>query len=179
MPHRQIEERRNGEVIFRASKVSKLHIGGIKLGLRRHSLYGPSRTQLSTTTPCRMCLSTYRCQPTHRAACIGSCIIMAGHEVHLLKATTDELSSPASFEGRTRSSARIICESPKVNNSEGPMVNVINAISGGSNEPVHETKRQRKDYLRAINHVCEGKHFRTRCSHILITFAEANLTMTH
>jgi hypothetical protein len=37
--------------------------------------------------------------------------------------------------------------STKVNNSGGPMVNVINAISGGSNEPVHEMKRQRKDYL--------------------------------
>ncbi|RLM55955.1 hypothetical protein C2845_PM10G10730 [Panicum miliaceum] len=42
------------------------------------------------------------------------------------------------------------------------MVNVINTISGGSNEPVYETKRQRKDYLRAIYHVCEGKHFRTQ-----------------
>jgi hypothetical protein len=29
----------------------------------------------------------------------------------------------------------------KANNSGGPMVNVINAISGGFNELVHETKR--------------------------------------
>jgi hypothetical protein len=26
------------------------------------------------------------------------------------------------------------------------MLNIINAISDGSNEPVHETKRQRQDY---------------------------------
>jgi hypothetical protein len=50
------------------------------------------------------------------------------------------------------------------------MVNVMNAISGGSNEPVHETKRHRKDYLRAVNHVCKGKHFRTTWSHIPIIF---------
>jgi hypothetical protein len=69
--------------------------------------------------------------------------------------------------------------SPKVNNSRGPMVNVINAISGGSNEPMHEMKRQRKDYLRAVNHVCEGKHFRTTWSHIPITFNKADLKLKH
>jgi len=39
------------------------------------------------------------------------------------------------------------------------MVNIINAISGGSNEPVHETKRQHKEYFRTVSHVSEGKHF--------------------
>ncbi|RLM73411.1 retrotransposon protein [Panicum miliaceum] len=59
------------------------------------------------------------------------------------------------------------------------MVNVINVISEGSNEPVHEMKRQQKDYLRAANHVCEGKHFRTPWSHVPITFIEANLKLKH
>jgi hypothetical protein len=59
------------------------------------------------------------------------------------------------------------------------MVNVINAVSGGSNEPVHETKRQRKDNFRVVNHVCEGKHFRTPWSHIPITFTEAELKLKH
>jgi hypothetical protein len=40
-------------------------------------------------------------------------------------------------------------------------------------------KRQRKDYLWAINHVCEGKHFRTAWSHILITFNEASSKLKH
>jgi hypothetical protein len=39
------------------------------------------------------------------------------------------------------------------------MVNIINAISGGSNEPVHETKRQRQDYYRSVSHICSGKYF--------------------
>jgi hypothetical protein len=43
----------------------------------------------------------------------------------------------------------------------GSMVNIINAISGGSNELVHEMKRKHKAYLRTISHVSEGKHFRT------------------
>jgi hypothetical protein len=55
------------------------------------------------------------------------------------------------------------------------MVNVINAKSGGSNEPVHETK----NYLRVVNDVCEGKHFRTTWSHIPITFIEADLKLKH
>jgi hypothetical protein len=37
------------------------------------------------------------------------------------------------------------------------MVNIINAISRGSNESVHETKRQRKEYFRIVSHVSEGK----------------------
>ncbi|RLN11994.1 polyprotein [Panicum miliaceum] len=57
------------------------------------------------------------------------------------------------------------------------MLNVINAISGGSNKPIHETKRQRKDYLRAVNHVYTGKHFKTTRSHVPITFTEANLRL--
>jgi len=56
-------------------------------------------------------------------------------------------------------------------------VNVINAISGGSNEPVHETKRQRKEYLRTVLHVCEG--IRTTWSHVPITFSEADLRLQH
>lgn len=59
------------------------------------------------------------------------------------------------------------------------MVNVINAISRGSNEPVHEMKRQRKDYLRVVNHVCKGKHFKIPWSHIPITFTEADLKFKH
>jgi hypothetical protein len=59
------------------------------------------------------------------------------------------------------------------------MVNVINSISEGSNEPIHETKKERKDYLRAENHVCEGKHFRTPWSHIPITFIEVDLKFKH
>ena len=58
-------------------------------------------------------------------------------------------------------------------------MNVINTISGGSNEPVHETKRQRKEYLRTVSHVCEGKHFSTPWSHVLITFSEADLRFQH
>src|SRR6185503_1491097 len=50
------------------------------------------------------------------------------------------------------------------------MVKNINAISGGSNEPVHETKRQRKEYFRTVSHVSEGKCFRTPWSHVPITF---------
>jgi hypothetical protein len=33
------------------------------------------------------------------------------------------------------------------------MVNINNAISGGSNEPVHETKRQWQDYYRSVSHL--------------------------
>ncbi|XP_039797587.1 uncharacterized protein LOC120662520 [Panicum virgatum] len=59
------------------------------------------------------------------------------------------------------------------------MVNVINAISAGSNEPVHEAKRQRKEYLRTVSHVWEGKHFRTPWSHVPITFSKADLRLQH
>ncbi|RLN13184.1 prpol [Panicum miliaceum] len=59
------------------------------------------------------------------------------------------------------------------------MVNVINVIFGGSNKPVHEKMRQRKDYLRSVNHVCEGKHFRTPWSHVPITFTQADLKLKH
>jgi len=41
----------------------------------------------------------------------------------------------------------------------GSMVNIINAISGGFNELVHETKRQHKEYFRTVSHVSEGKCF--------------------
>ena len=59
------------------------------------------------------------------------------------------------------------------------MVNVINVISSGSNEPVHETKRQRKEYLRTVSHVCEGKHFHTPWYHVLISFTETDLRLQH
>jgi len=59
------------------------------------------------------------------------------------------------------------------------MVNIINAISGGSNEPVHETKRQRKEYFRTVSHVSEGKHFRTPWSHVPISFTQADLRLQH
>ena len=59
------------------------------------------------------------------------------------------------------------------------MVNIINAISGGSNEPEHETKGQHKEYFRTISHVSEGKHFRTPWSHIPISFTQADLRLQH
>ena len=61
----------------------------------------------------------------------------------------------------------------------GSMVNIINAISGGSNEPVHETKRHRKEYFRTVSHVSEGKCFRTPWSHVLISFTQADLRLQH
>jgi hypothetical protein len=61
----------------------------------------------------------------------------------------------------------------------GSMVNIINAISGGSNEPVHETKRQHKEYFRTVSHVSEGKHFRTPWSHVPISFTQADLRLQH
>jgi len=59
------------------------------------------------------------------------------------------------------------------------MVNIINAISVGSNEPVHETKRQRKEYLRTVSHVSEGKCFRTLWSHVPISFTQTDLWLQH
>ena len=59
------------------------------------------------------------------------------------------------------------------------MVNVINVISGESNKPIHETKRQLKEYFRTISHVSEGKHFRTPWSHVLISFTPADLRLQH
>ena len=56
-------------------------------------------------------------------------------------------------------------------------MNVINAISGGSNESVHETKRQRKEYLRIVLHVCEGKLFRTP-NHLLRSRPQASTLPT-
>ena len=59
------------------------------------------------------------------------------------------------------------------------MVNIINAISGESNKPIHETKRQLKEYFRTISHVSEGKHFRTPWSHVMISFTPADLRLQH
>ena len=53
------------------------------------------------------------------------------------------------------------------------MVNIINGISGGSNEPVHETKRQHKEYFRTVSHVSEGR------SHVPISFTQADLRLQH
>lgn len=55
----------------------------------------------------------------------------------------------------------------------------MNAFSEGSNKPLHETKRQRKDYLHVVNHVCKGKHFRTLWSYVPITFTRADLKLKH
>src|SRR6185437_6071350 len=66
--------------------------------------------------------------------------------------------------------------------SEGPSgsrVNIINAISRGSNEPVHEMKKQRKEYFRTVSHVSEGKHFRTPWSHVPISFTQEDLRLQH
>jgi hypothetical protein len=57
------------------------------------------------------------------------------------------------------------------------MVNIINAISGGSNEPVHETKRQRQEYYRSVSHICSGKYFHLPWSHIPITFTAADIRL--
>jgi hypothetical protein len=59
------------------------------------------------------------------------------------------------------------------------MVNIINAISGGSNEPVHETKRQRQDYYRSVSHICSGKYFHLPWSHVPITFTTADIRLQH
>ena len=61
----------------------------------------------------------------------------------------------------------------------GSMVNITNAISGGSNEPVIETKRQRKEYFRIVSHVSEGKCFQTPWSHVPISFTQADLRLQH
>jgi hypothetical protein len=59
------------------------------------------------------------------------------------------------------------------------MVNIINAISGGSNEPVHETKRQRQEYYRSVSHIYSGKYFHLPWSHIPISFTVADIRLQH
>jgi hypothetical protein len=59
------------------------------------------------------------------------------------------------------------------------MVNIINAISGGSNEPVHVTKRQRQEYYRSVSHICSRKYFHLPWSHILITLTTADIRLQH
>jgi hypothetical protein len=59
------------------------------------------------------------------------------------------------------------------------MVNIINAISGGSNEPVHATKRQRQEYYRSVSHICSGRYFHLPWSHIPITFTAADIRLQH
>jgi hypothetical protein len=59
------------------------------------------------------------------------------------------------------------------------MVNIINAISGGSNEPVHTTKRQRQEYYRSVSHICSRKYFHLPWSHIPITFTAADIRLQH
>ena len=66
--------------------------------------------------------------------------------------------------------------------SDGPSgsrVNIINAISGGSNEPVLEMKRQCKEYFRTVSHVSKGQCFRTTWSHVPISFTQADLRLQH
>jgi hypothetical protein len=59
------------------------------------------------------------------------------------------------------------------------MVNIINTISGGFNETVHTTKRQRQEYYRSISHICSGKYFQMPWSHIPITFIAADIKLQH
>jgi hypothetical protein len=59
------------------------------------------------------------------------------------------------------------------------MVNIINAISGGSNESVQEMKRQRQEYYRSVSHICSGKYFHLPRSHIPITFTAADIQLQH
>jgi hypothetical protein len=59
------------------------------------------------------------------------------------------------------------------------MVNIINAISGASNEPVHATKRQRQEYYRSVSHIYSGKYFHQPWSHIPITFTAADIKLQH
>jgi hypothetical protein len=59
------------------------------------------------------------------------------------------------------------------------MVNIINAISGGCNESVHMTKRQRQEYYRSVSHICSGKYFHLPWSHIPITFTVADIRSQH
>jgi hypothetical protein len=59
------------------------------------------------------------------------------------------------------------------------MVNIINAISEGSNEPVRTTKRQRQEYYRSVSHICSGKYFHLPWSHIPITFTAADIRLQH
>jgi hypothetical protein len=59
------------------------------------------------------------------------------------------------------------------------MVNIIHAILGGSNEPVHTTKRQRQEYHRSVSHICSRKYFHLPWSHIPITFTAADIRLQH
>jgi hypothetical protein len=59
------------------------------------------------------------------------------------------------------------------------MVNIINAISGGSNELVHATKHQRQVYYQSVSHICSGKYFHLPWSHIPITFTAADIRLQH
>jgi hypothetical protein len=59
------------------------------------------------------------------------------------------------------------------------MVNIINAILGGYNEPVHMTKHQRQEYYRSVSHICSGKFFHLPWSHIPITFTATDIRLQH
>jgi hypothetical protein len=59
------------------------------------------------------------------------------------------------------------------------MVNIINAISGGSNEPVHTAKRQRQEFYRSVSHICSGKYFHLPWSHVPITFTATDIRLQH
>jgi hypothetical protein len=58
-------------------------------------------------------------------------------------------------------------------------VNIINAISRGSNEPVHTMKHQRQEYYRSVSHICSGKYFHLPWTHIPITFTAADIRLQH
>jgi hypothetical protein len=56
--------------------------------------------------------------------------------------------------------------------------NTILTVTGGSNTESN-TKRQRQDYYREVNHVAvEGPINQTKWSHILITFANKDINLT-
>jgi hypothetical protein len=57
------------------------------------------------------------------------------------------------------------------------MVNIINAISGGSNEALLTTKRQIQEYYRSVSHICPRKYFHFPWSHIPITFTTADIRL--
>jgi hypothetical protein len=74
-------------------------------------------------------------------------------------------------------------QSKEAPDSSGPgmtgMVNIINAISGSSNEPVLATKRQRQEYYRSVSYIYSRKYFHFPWSHIPITFTTADIRLQH
>ena len=95
-----------------------------------------------------------------------------------LKSTTPHNHEPANLPPPQKLEPGQILERAN-EHAPGSMVNIINAISGGSNEPVHETKKKCKEYFRTVSHVSEGRCFRTTWSHVPISFTQADLRLQH